>query len=163
MCSGFVENIPTAKVPQIPHIKCTAIAPTGSSNFIASINETANTIKAPAIPPIIIALSGVITSAPAVIPTKPPKIPFKNIVKSKFLYLINDTNTATTPPAAAAKQVVTKVNEVNSGFAESTEPPLKPNHPNQRISTPAVAIGILCPGIACAFPFLNFPIRDPKR
>ena len=59
MCSGFVENIPTAKVPQIPHIKCTAIATTGSSNFIASITETANTIKAQAIPPIIIALSEV--------------------------------------------------------------------------------------------------------
>ena len=55
---------------------------------------------------------------------------------------------ATTPPAAAAKQVVTKVNDVKPGSAESTEPPLKPNQPNQKIRTPAVANGRLCPGIA---------------
>ena len=48
-----------------------------------------------------------------------------------------------TPPAAAAKQVVTKVRDVNSGSADKTEPPLKPNHPNQRISTPAAANGKL--------------------
>ncbi len=143
MCSGFVEKIPTAKVPQIPQIKCTAIAPTGSSSLIASIKETANTIKAPAMAPIIMALSGVMTSAPAVIPTKPPKIPFKNMVRSKFLYRIRETEAAIIPPAAAAKQVVTSVNEVNSGSADKTEPPLKPNQPNQRIKTPAVANGIL--------------------
>ena len=62
-----------------------------------------------------------------------------------------------TPPAAAAKQVVTNVKDVASGFAESTEPPLKPNHPNQRISTPAVANGMLCPGIACGFSVVKFP------
>ena len=74
-----------------------------------------------------------------------------------------EVSMAMTPPAAAAKQVVTKVSEVASGFAESTEPPLKPNHPNHKIRTPAVANGILCPGIACGFPLLNFPIRAPKR
>ena len=69
-----------------------------------------------------------------------------------------------TPPAAAANDVVTKVRDVNSGSAESTEPPLKPNQPNQSINTPAVAKGILCPVIALGFPsLLNFPIRAPKR
>ena len=38
----------------------------------------------------------------------------------------------TTPPAAAAKHVVTKVNEVCSGSADKTEPPLNPNQPNHR-------------------------------
>ena len=38
--------------------------------------------------------------------------------------------------------------DADSGFADKTEPPLKPNQPNQRIKTPAVANGILCPGIA---------------
>ncbi len=86
------------------------------------------------------------------------------MVKSKFLYKILEKSAAETPPAAAAKQVVTKVSEVSSGSAESTEPPLNPNHPNQRISTPAAAKGILCPGIAFGFPsFPNFPIRAPKR
>ena len=71
---------------------------------------------------------------------------------------------AETPPAAAAKQVVTKVKEVNSGSAERTDPPLNPNHPNHRINTPAAAKGILCPGIAFGLPsFLNFPILAPNK
>ena len=74
-----------------------------------------------------------------------------------------DVIDATTPPAAAAKQVVTRVNEVNDGSADKTDPPLKPNQPNQRIKTPAVANGILCPGMACICPFLNFPILDPNK
>ena len=36
-----------------------------------------------------------------------------------------------------------KRGEVSSGSADSTDPPLKPNQPNHRISTPAVAMGIL--------------------
>ena len=47
------------------------------------------------------------------------------------------------PPAAAAKQVVTNTIEVPAGSADNTDPPLKPNQPNQRISTPAAAKGIL--------------------
>src|SRR5690606_23277155 len=102
-------------------------------------------------------------SAPAVIPTKPPRIPFKNIVKSNFLSLMADVIIATTPPAAAAKQVVTSVNDVKPGSADKIEPPLNPNHPNHKIKTPAVAIGMLCPAIACGFPSLNLPIRGPNR
>ena len=98
--------------------------------------------------PIAMASAGDIKSAPAVIPTNPPRTPFINIVKSKFLYIIFEKIAAETPPAAAARHVVTKVREVNSGSAESTEPPLKPNHPNHRINTPAAANGILCPGKA---------------
>ena len=68
------------------------------------------------------------------------------------------------PPAAAARQVVTNVKEVNSGSADNTEPPLNPNHPNQSINTPAAATGMLCPGIALGFPSEpNFPTRAPKR
>ena len=54
-----------------------------------------------------------------------------------------ETKAATTPPAAAAKLVVTKVKDVNSGSADKTEPPLNPNHPNHNINTPAVANGML--------------------
>ena len=50
---------------------------------------------------------------------------------------------AETPPAAAAIQVVTRVRDVNSGSAERTEPPLNPNHPSQRIKTPAAESGRL--------------------
>ena len=48
-----------------------------------------------------------------------------------------------TPPAAAAKEVVTSVNDVSVGSADRTEPPLNPNHPNQSINTPAEATGRL--------------------
>ena len=97
----------------------------------------------PANNPITIASVGLIWSAPAVIPTNPPKTPFINMVKSKFLYNKLEKKAAATPPAAAASEVVTRVNEVNSGSADSTEPPLNPNHPNQRMKTPADAIGKL--------------------
>ena len=69
-----------------------------------------------------------------------------------------------TPPAAAAKQVVTSVSDVNSGSADKTDPPLNPNHPSQRIKTPAAARGILWPGIALGLPSSpNLPIRAPRR
>ena len=68
------------------------------------------------------------------------------------------------PPAAAAKQVVTSVKEVRVGSADNTEPPLKPNHPNHRIRTPADAKGMLCPNKACGFPdSSNLPIRAPRK
>ena len=54
-----------------------------------------------------------------------------------------EKSAAPNPPAAADKDVVVSVNEVNSGSAERTEPPLNPNQPNQRISTPAAENGIL--------------------
>ncbi len=119
------------------------MAPTGSSNFNLSTNATANTINAPAIKPITIASVTLMISAPAVIPTKPPRIPFKNIDKSYSLYLNKETKNADKPPEAAAKQVVTNTNDVFPGSAESTEPPLNPNQPSHKINTPAVANGIL--------------------
>ena len=68
------------------------------------------------------------------------------------------------PPAAAAKDVVTSTKEVPAGSADNTDPPLNPNQPNHKISTPAAAKGILCPGMACAFPLSeNLPILGPKR
>ena len=59
-----------------------------------------------------------------------------------------ETKKAASPPDAAARQVVTRVIEVREGSAERTEPPLNPNQPNHRMNTPAVAKGILCPGMA---------------
>ena len=67
------------------------------------------------------------------------------------------------PPAAAARHVVTNVREVNAGSADNTEPPLNPNHPNQRIKTPAAERGKFEPGIATGFPSLsNFLFWHPR-
>jgi hypothetical protein len=56
----LAPNSPTASVPQIPHTKCTEIAPTGSSIRILSKNMTDNTTNTPAINPMIAALIGAI-------------------------------------------------------------------------------------------------------
>ena len=44
----------------------------------------------------------------------------------------------------------------------SVEPALNPNQPKARMKQPRTAIGMLCPGMACAFPFTYFPIRGPR-
>ena len=83
---------------------------------------------------------------------------------SKFLYNKFEKKAAPIPPAAAARHVVTKTNEVLAGSADNTEPPLNPNHPNHRIRTPAADNGIFDPGIAIALPLLsNFPFLAPRR
>ena len=80
------------------------------------------------------------------------------------MYKILETILEDIPPAAAARQVVTNVREVNSGSADNTDPPLNPNQPNHKINTPAAATGMLCPGIALGFPSeLNLPTRAPNR
>ena len=71
---------------------------------------------------------------------------------------------AETPPAAAAIHVVTNVKDVNSRSADKTDPPLNPNHPSQRIKTPAAESGKLCPGIALGYPSSpNLPILAPRK
>ena len=80
------------------------------------------------------------------------------------MYKILENTAAPIPPAAAAKHVVTKVSEVKDGSAESTDPPLKPNHPSHRINTPAAERGKLEPGIAKGFPLeSNLPFLAPRK
>jgi hypothetical protein len=48
--------------------------------------------------------------------------------------------------------------------AFSVDPGLKPNQPNQRMTTPSCASGMLCPGMALGRPSrLYLPIRGPRR
>ena len=83
---------------------------------------------------------------------------------SKFLYISVDKKEAPSPPAAAAKQVVTSTKEVFAGSADKTDPPLNPNHPSHNIRTPAADSGMLEPGIATAFPELsNYPFLAPSK
>ena len=39
---------------------------------------------------------------------------------------------------------------------------MNPNQPKARMKQPRIAIGTLCPGMACAFPFTYLPIRGPR-
>ena len=148
VCSGFVEKIPTASVPQIPHVRWTEIAPTGSSIRIRSKKITEPTTRPPATRPMMIADSGVITSAPAVMPTRPARMPFSDIERSGLEDTIGgDEHRRDAARREAARHVVTSASEVSSGSAESTEPPLKPNQPSQSRKTPIAASGMLLPGI----------------
>ena len=77
---------------------------------------------------------------PAVIPTKPAKAPFRVMEISALPYLIQVRNNATTAPAAAARFVVITIPATLFALSPdiaSSDPGLKPNHPNQRIKTPS--------------------------
>ena len=93
--------------------------------------------------PTIIELIGLITSAPAVIPTKPAKEPFNIIDRSGFLLIDHEATIAPIIPAAPARVVVTKTKDTPPGSADKTEPPLKPYQPNQSRKTPIEARGRL--------------------
>ncbi len=66
------------------------------------------------------------------------------------------------PPVAAAKHVVTHTNEMSSGSALRTEPPLKPNHPNHSKKTPITASGAEELPNVIDLPSTYFPIRGPR-
>ena len=102
-----------------------------------------NTTRTPAMRPVRIAYAGMIESAPAVMPTRPARIPLSAIERSGFLRKIQEVNIAPRPPAAAASAVVTKTSETRNGSALRTEPPLKPNQPRNSRKTPIVASGML--------------------
>ena len=69
---------------------------------------------------------------------------------------------------AAAMLVVIKIwaadRIASSPVRLTVEQPLKPNQANQRINTPRVARGRLCPGMALTEPSaLYLPMRGPSR
>src|SRR5690606_14299757 len=65
-------------------------------------------------------------------------------------------------PPQAPSAVVTSTRETIPGSAERTEPPLKPNQPNQSRNTPMVASGTEEPGKSFDLPLLYFAKRRPS-
>ena len=124
---------------------------------------TATTTSTPATAPMAMASLTFIRSAPAVIPTSPPRMPFRTIDRSGFRIRTHEAHIAAMAPALAASDVVTRTRETAAGSADSTEPPLKPNHPNHSRNTPMVASGMLCPKKGRLPPSTNFPIRGPRN
>src|SRR5690606_22960114 len=106
-----------------------------------------STTRMPATNPTRIAVPGVRTSAPAVTPTSPAKIPFSTIPKSRRLDVMYDVNSAPIAPAQAPKQVITRTKDTSAASAERTEPPLNPNQPNQSRKAPITANGTLTAGL----------------
>jgi hypothetical protein len=123
---------------------------------------TEPTTRPPEIRPISTAPVIETVSAPAVIPTSPARMPLSAIERSGLLTTNQLPKIAATQPAAAARQVVTRVKEVRCGSADSTEPPLNPNQPSHSRKTPTAASGMLLPGIGASLPFTYFPMRGPS-
>ena len=68
----------------------------------------------------------------------------------------------TAPAIMVLNRILEAAMIVSSPVNETVDPPLNPNHPNQRMNTPSAPNVRLWPGIACDFPFLSyFPIRGP--
>ena len=82
--------------------------------------------------------------------------PFNAIDRSIFLYISCDRIiAATTPPHAAILVLTTTIDIAEASAAlprASCDPPLNPNHPNQRIKVPRQAKGIFAPAIGVIFP-----------
>ena len=104
----------TARVPHIPAIPCTDIAPTTSSIFSLSSSGTENTIITPPIAPIIVASPNEGIRGSAVMDTRPANAPFNTIVRSIFLYIICVRISAARAPPAAAVLVLVKILETSA-------------------------------------------------
>ena len=77
-----------------------------------------------------------------------------------------DTMSAATTPAAAARLVFTRMLLMATASAAlpsaNCDPPLNPNQPSHRISTPRVTTSTLDGGVDLTLPFLrNLPSRGP--
>ena len=116
--------------------------------------------------PISVATPAAGVSGPAVIATSPARAPLIAIVTSTLPPNSLDISKAPiTPPAAAVfvfrKTWATAMASLAVLMA-NWEPPLNPNHPNQRISPPKEAIGMFEPGMAFDFPSeVYLPILGP--
>ena len=161
--SGFVLKMPTANVPQIPQVRWTESAPTGSSILTRSKSSTDATTMRPAIRPMSMAALTETVSAPAVMPTSPASAPFSTMLKSGLCWSVQEAAIAPITPAAAASDVVTKTSETSAGSALRTDPPLNPYQPSHRRKTPIAASGMLCPAIGRIFPPSRYlPRRGPR-
>ena len=114
------------------------MAPTGSSMRIRSKNSTEATTIRPPMKPITTAAHGSTAPTGAVIETRPARAPLPAIATSATPVFIQITTVAPTTPAAAASSVLRARNGTRLSAA-SSEPALKPNHPNQRMKTPITA------------------------
>ena len=124
------------------------------------------TTNAPATIPTNTASGVLITSAPAVIATRPARAPLSVMAISGFFFHAQLMHIAETAPAAADRLVLQNTlptSDTVSPVNGRTELPLKPNQPNHRINIPSTESGMLCPGIFFDFPLLEyFPIRGPS-
>lgn len=80
------------------------------------MNSIANTRTIPHISPIINAPNGETRSQPAVIPTRPARIPFNVRENEGLPYFNHEVNIVPSPPATAARLVVRNTWEIATRF-----------------------------------------------
>ena len=165
VASGSVKQ--AASSPQMPADPCTDMAPTGSSILSLSRKVMENTTRMPPTAPTNRDNSMLPDSGDAVIETSPARAPFNAMVRSALPNSARARTSAATKPPQAAMLVLT--NTCATALASSTlltfssEPPLKPNQPNQRMNMPSVANGMLAPGRAFTLPSEPYlPLRGPS-
>ena len=104
--SAGTARSPVASVPQTPARPCTATAPIGSSMPRRSTSGTATTAIAAATKPIRTAAQGATNPHAAVTATSAARTPFSIIETSGLRRTSHATQIPPTPPAAAARFVV---------------------------------------------------------
>ena len=138
--------MPTASTPNVPQTPWTAIAPTGSSTPLRSMNVKAKITRIPAMMPITMAAHGCTNAHGAVMATRPASMPFTIIPGSGFLAPVYmSQNIAATAPNAAAIAVFVATTAKRTSVTAKVDAALKPNQPNSRMKHPSIAIGMWCP------------------
>ena len=155
-----------ASVPQTPATRCTGIAPTTSSSFICSKSLVAAEQSRPPTAPMMTAHQLSAMFGLAVIETSPAKAPLRLEARPKRPKSGRATSTAAISPLAAAMLVLKRtllIATASAGVARANcEPPLNPNQPSHRISTPRVTNSTFEGGVAFTVPSgRNFPRRGP--
>ncbi len=96
-------------------------------------------------------------------PTRPAIAPLPAMPTSSERVLKYVTRHAPMTPAAAPSCVTSMTSAKRLPLVPSVEPPLKPNQPSHRISTPRPTSGIECPGSARGLPSGPYlPRRGPS-
>mmetsp|Transcript_56305 Transcript_56305/g.174698 ORF Transcript_56305/g.174698 Transcript_56305/m.174698 type:complete len:227 (-) Transcript_56305:658-1338(-) len=149
------EKRPTANKPQIPAVPCTPTAPTGSSKICQRTRAllVASAMAAPS-PPTSSASRGVMAAQPAVMATRPERMPLTTALTSTAP-LVRQLVMAmpTRAPPMLALMVVTAMREAASHFKPvmpKVEPQLKPSQPHQSMKVPKMQfIGFCIPNSPC--------------
>ena len=94
---------------------------------------------------------------PAIAPL--PIMPTSSVLSTSWV-----SSSAPMTPPAAPRFVTATTSAKRPSAVPSVEPPLKPNQPSQRISTPRPNSGMLWPGIARGLPSGPYlPLRGPRK
>mmetsp|Transcript_29812 Transcript_29812/g.54408 ORF Transcript_29812/g.54408 Transcript_29812/m.54408 type:complete len:265 (-) Transcript_29812:723-1517(-) len=161
-----------ASTPQSPQAPCTAKASMGSSTLHIFNTVDATTKTKPPMIPMTTAEPLSTLPQPAVIETRPPRIPLHIPAMSYLRVMIKRSTSTIRPPLEAAMVVFIATIAASCPTAvvdsPSVEPQLKPYQPNQRMKVPSTTKGKLC-GSKLSFcgisnrPFLGPLIMAPTR